>query len=536
VIGKDVDAPVWASFMDFGIQYRFLRALILTLGGALLVSGLGRAQNTDACVGTKEQPVLICFDDPPLTVDHNKGEIDLHFHVGLFPFDNGIQPAYYFTYQLAKDGAGGQLENPLDSKFLLTEADPLPQAADNIHIPYQGSGNFSVMVSVYAEGRDPVTLTSPVRHLGDSVRVTALLVGVSHYASTSIPQLTHSDEDAKSFDTFLKAIFPDGLQTTLLTSDASDPSKKPTVKNIADAFSAERFASNARSNDDWFIFYFSGHGVVGSDEATVGNKGAVATHYLSTTLLDPTDLDTTAIPIEEIFSWVRNIKAGNKIVILDSCFSGSSKRFHPGSTGRSGAKDVPPKGRSHKVAYVFGKGVVDPYEFASRNPNTGTGDLLAFKETAEKEDADGKRDLYLSAAFSDHEAEEGFEQYSQPGLDFTPSDEEKDEQKAYGHGLYTFVLLWNLLSQLPKESVLPEILKGQKPVPTAVGSCQIDFSSAHLIGAGDIARLQRASKATDHPRDYQTPDVAGHTQTIPPMLPCNVQIPSSSGSQHESPR
>lgn len=527
---------LWQSFMDFGIRYRSLRALILTLAGGLLISGLGRAQNTNACVGTKQQPVVICFDDRPLTVNHGKGEIDLHFHVGLLPFDNGIQPAYYFTYQVAKDGVVGQLENPLESKFLLTEPDPIPQVSDNMHIPYQDSGTFSITVTVYAEGRDPISLASPSRYLSDTVFVTALMVGISRYTSPSIPQLIHSDEDAKSFDAFLKATIPDGLQTTLLTSDASDPSKKPTVKNISDAISAEKLAPHSPSNDDWFIFYFSGHGVVGSNETLVGDKGVVATHYLSTTLLDPANLDTTAIAIEDIFQWIRRLPAGNKIVILDSCFSGSSKRFHPVSTGGSGAKDVPPQPRSYKVAYILGKGVVDPYEFASRNPNKGSGDLLVFRDTADKEEADSRRALYLSAAFSDHQAEEGFEQYSQPGLDFTPSDEEKDEQKDYGHGLYTFVLLWNLLTQLPKEAVLPEILKGQKPSPSAVGSCQIDFSSAHLIGAGDIARLQRASKATDHPRDYQTPDVAGHTQTIPSALPCKVQVSNSSESQHESPR
>jgi hypothetical protein len=519
--------------MDFGTRNPSLRALILTLAVGLVVSGLSRAENSNACVGTKQQPAIICFDDPPLTVNHAKREIDLHFRVGLLPFDNGIRPAYYFTYQLAKDGVAGQLENPLESKFLLTEPDPIPQVSDNMHIPYQDSGNFSVTITVYAEGRDPISLASPVQHLSDTVFVTALVVGISQYQAHSIPQLVHSDEDAKSFDAFLKATIPDGLQTTLLTSDASDPLKKPTVQNISDAILAERLAPHSSSNDDWFIFYFSGHGVVGSNEALVGNKGVVATHYLSTTLLDPAHLDTTAIAIEEIFQSIRRVPAGNKIVILDSCFSGSSKRFHPGSAGGSGTKGFPPAARSYKVAYILGKGVVDPYEFASRNPAKGSGDLLVFRDTADKEEADSKRALYLSAAFSDHEAEEGFERYSQPGLDFTPSDDEKDEQKPYGHGLYTFVLLWNLLNQLPKDAVLPEILKGQKPSPSAVGSCQIDFSSAHVIGAGDIARLQRASRTTDHPRDYQTPDVAGHTQTMPPPLPCKVQVPISLESQHE---
>jgi hypothetical protein len=271
--------------VDQQTRYRFFRTLVLTLVGGLLITCRAHAQSVDACVGTKEHPVQICFDEPPLTVKHCKGEIGLRFHVGLLPFDNGIKPSYYFTYQLTNEGVAGKLENPLDSKFVITESDPVPQTDEAIHIPYQGPGNFALNLTVYAEGREPVTLTSPVSHLDDSPHVTAVVVGISRYISLSVPQLSHADEDAKSFDSFLKAVIPDSLQTTLLTSDASNPSKTPTVKNIADAITAEKLAPQACSNDDWFIFYFSGHGIVGSNEAMVGNKGAVATHYLSTMLL-----------------------------------------------------------------------------------------------------------------------------------------------------------------------------------------------------------------------------------------------------------
>ncbi len=508
----------------------FIIATLLLLGGLH-----AQAQSPAGCNATKEHPVQICFNDPPLTVDHCKGMIDLHFRVELLPFENGIKPAYYFTYQLSTNGVLDKIEDPLDGKFLVTESDPFLQTDAVVNIPYEHPEKVSVIVTVYAEGRTSVTATSSITPLDDSVRVTALTIGISHYALDVIPQLIHPDDDAKAFDTFLKAVIPQGLHTTLLTSDAVDASKQPTVQNIADVITNEKLAPYACSNDDWFIFYFSGHGVVGSNEQLVGNKGAVATHYLSTALLDPSNLDATAIPIEDILHWIRHLPAGNKVVILDSCFSGSSKRLQSTSASNSAQKGALLRAKSNKVAYVFGKNVVDPYEFASRNPSSKGGDLLVFKEVATQEERDQRRGLFLSASVADHVAEEGFEQYGEPGLTFTPADDESDEQKRYGHGLYTFVLLWNLLAQMPKDANLPEILRGQQPSLPAAGGCQIDFSAAHQIGAGDIAKLQRNAKAAGHAREYQAPEIAGQTQTVPPALPCRVlNRNDTAGSPNES--
>ena len=488
-----------------------------------------------SCEGTKDHPVEICFDDPPLVVNHCTREIELHFSVGLLPFDNGIRPPYYFTYQLARGGVQDKLENPLNDKPLLTGADPLSQIPDAVHIPYRGPSDIAVTITVHAEGRDAETRTSNLVHISDPLLVTAIVVGVSKYSSPSVPQLSHADDDARSFDEFLKALFPQTLSSTLLTSD-NDVSKQPTLNHINDAITDEKLAPHSCSNDDWFIFYFSGHGVVGSNEAIVGEKGAVATHYLSTSSLDPANLPTTALPIEDLLHEMRHLPAGNKIIILDSCFSGSSKRFHSSSTSDSQST----KGaltqertvtRSYKVAYIYHKSVVDPYEFGIKNPQRGSGDLLAFKEVPEEEETDSRRALYLSASMSDHEAEEGFEQYSENRLSFTPSDDEKEAEKPLGHGLYTFTVLWNLLAQLPKNAVLPEILKGQNPTPSAAGPCSIDFSSAHDVGSGDIARLRVQSHSTNHARDYQRPEVAGHTQTFPPALPCQIRLRNTSSSE-----
>jgi hypothetical protein len=511
------------------------KMLFAIVAWSFFFSSAAYCQSVQSCDATKDHPVQICFEEPPLVVDHCKREIELHFHVGLLPFDNGIQPSYYFTYQVFRNGKPDALQDPLNGKLLLTRPDPFSQIPDAVHIAYLGAANVSVTLNVYADGREPVTLTSQIVPLNDPILVTAVIVGISAYTSQSMPQLIHSDEDASSFHTFLKTIFPDNLVSTLLTSDANDSSKLPTVDNILGAINSERLKPHSCSNDDWFIFYFSGHGVVGSNEAAVGNSGAVATHYLSTTLLDPGNLSATAIPIEEVMNRIRSLAAGNKVVILDSCFSGSSKRFHPLATDRS----TPVQGthsRSYKVAYIYHKAVVDPYEFQARNPNRGSGDLLAFKEVSEKEEADSKRGLYLAAAFADHEAEEGLEKHSETGLDFTPSDFEKDDEKPMGHGLYTFALLWNLLTQLPKNSVLPEILKGQKPKPMTAGDCSIDFLSAHDVGTGEIVKLQQDSRKAGQPRDYQKPDVAGHTQTALPELPCRVPIQNESvPGQNESP-
>lgn len=488
------------------------------------VAVVAQAQSTAICSASKEHPVQVCFDPAPLVINHCKGEIELHFQVGLFPFDNGELPPYYFTYQIVKDGVARETQNPLQNKFLLSQPDPFSQLGDAASlVDYDGLGQYSVNVSVFAQGREAVTFASPTVPLDDPVHVVAVVIGVSTYTSQGIPQLLHPDEDARSVDAFLKAVFPTTLTETLFTSDSADPARKPTVKNISDAMASEAQAPHACSVNDWFIFYFSGHGIVGSNEATVGSRGAVATHYLSTNLLDPGNLDGTAIPIEHLFSWIRDIKSGNKIVVLDSCFSGSSKQPLASSPGGQSGKSAINRRKSLKVAYIYKKSFVDPYDFENRNPRKGNGDLLVFDSTPKQEEADSKRALYLSASASDHEAEEGFEQYSDKTLSFYPSDDETDEQKPFGHGLYTFVFLWNLISQLPKNSLLPEILKGQSPAANAVGTCTLDFSSAHQLGAADIIRLSLDANASGRQRDYQKPEVAGHTQTTLPSISCQIQ-------------
>lgn len=503
---------------------------ITVLTSVFLFSSGVHGQTAQTCEATKDNPVQICFDDPPLMLDHCSREIGIYFHVGLFPFPNGEKPGYYFTFQVARDG---QLDEPVDlfrsksDKFPLTEQDPRQNLlyGSYIHFPYQNAADISVTVTVYAEGRGPFTRTSKVMHLEDHVRLTAVIVGVSSYRS--LPQLLHADEDAESFDAFLRAIFPpDALHATLWTSD--NPSAQPTPENINNAIDRETAQTTqfSCSNNDWFIFYFSGHGLVGTNEDIVGASAAVATHYLSTSVSDPANLPGTSLPIKEVLNRIEDVFAGNKVVILDSCFSGSSRGSR--STPPSNASDQRIQAqqssstRSYKVAYILHKGVVDPYVVDSR---TGSGDLLAFTHIPEQEETNHKRVEYFSAASSDHEAEEGIERWSGNDLIFTPADDEKAED---GHGLYTFVLLWNLMRQLPKDSTLAGILNGQQPPSSATGPCSIDFDTAHSLGKANIDNLRLAARSSVPPRDYQRPEVAGHSQTQLGPLPCSVQIQARS--------
>ncbi len=512
---------------------RILDAIYVAgFGCIFLLQPTAFGQTAAACNATKDQPVKVCFDEKALSVDHCKKEIQLHFHVARLPFDNGIQPAYYFTYQLLpKDGDPLDLQNPFNSSYILTDDDPVPQGKKYVRIPFVKADNFAVRVTVYAEGRDPKSEDSTAIPLHDTTSVGAVIAGVSNYKLASVPTLFHADSDARSFDMFLSSLFPPNsgkiLTKTLLTTsdDQNNPtpgSSQPTPQNIMKAIAAEEQDPQLCSNDDWFIFYFSGHGVIGSNANLVGDNDPLTRHYISTTLLDPANLSTTAIPIEDIVDEIRKVPAGNKLVVIDSCFAGSSTNVPMFTRSQRATKTVPHKTTSirhaSKVAYVYGDEFVDPFQIDTTANARRSGDLRAFHDVPEREEADNRRTLYLAAAFADHEAEEGFAQYSGDNLNFLPSDQESDVQKPMGHSLYTFAFLWNLIVQLPIHSNIPAILNGAQPSPIAVHPCSIDFLAGHDGGAHDIYKLSLKSKD----RPYQKPDVAGHTDTALPPLECEI--------------
>ena len=494
----------------------YLLPCVFLLSISLLSPSRAFGGTPRACDATRAHPITICFDETPLTECHCTKEIEPHFRVARLPNALGRRPAYYFTYQLLVNSRPVS-DDPVDlfnGKFVLTDDNPAKQAQHLIHIRFAGNASYSIRITVHGEGRKPVTELSPDTTLEDQTLVKALVVGISHYDNLLVPQLFHADSDAQSFGKFVSAILPGRSTTTILRTD--DPAHLPTQPNILGALQ-DLADEKGLCADDWFIFYFSGHGVVGND-------GEALIHLLSTSQLDPAHLVKTAIPIDLLLQEVSYIKAGNKLVILDSCFSGSSidsgsPQYFPGSGQLKSL--IPGTRNTAKVQYVFNDAFVPAY--SSPTPSLDSGDLMAFTSIPEKEQHNSRHVLYLSAASSTHEAEEGHVHFADDGtLQFSSSRDEAAKPDPLGHSLYTYVLLWNLLVQLPSHASITSVLDGAAPKPHGIGECEINFSDAQTHTEGDILALHERTGIV-----YQKPEVAGHTRSRLEPLDCTVQIESA---------
>jgi hypothetical protein len=132
-------------------------------------------------------------------------------------------------------------------------------------------------------------------------RIFAVVVGVADYAGTA-SDLTYSDDDARIFYNHLKVAMPNemsgGKSILLLNTQA-------TRANIISAF--ESVFSQSTEND-FLIFYFSGHGSPG---------------YFC-----PSDLTYPLLSHDIVKNYFKNAKAKYRLCIADACFSGTIGTQH----------------------------------------------------------------------------------------------------------------------------------------------------------------------------------------------------------------
>lgn len=134
-------------------------------------------------------------------------------------------------------------------------------------------------------------------------------IGISKYRGPSPRNLQYAHEDAKElYYLFQNNVADTGCHTLLIDSEA-------TLAAIRSALGVE--IEEAARSEDTFLFFFSGHGVVEKslDEAGYSN-------YLVP--FDATaDFASTCISVEYLKDRFSKIRCKNKLIIVDSCFSGS---------------------------------------------------------------------------------------------------------------------------------------------------------------------------------------------------------------------
>jgi hypothetical protein len=131
---------------------------------------------------------------------------------------------------------------------------------------------------------------------GAAPRIFAVVVGVSDYYG-NLSDLEYSDDDASVFYRYLKQAFPtemaSGSSRLLLNKEAT---KANIMKAIKEIFSQS-------TDNDFIVFYFSGHGAPG---------------YFC-----PTDYISQRVEHSDIKELFKRSNAKYRLCIADACFSGS---------------------------------------------------------------------------------------------------------------------------------------------------------------------------------------------------------------------
>ena len=136
--------------------------------------------------------------------------------------------------------------------------------------------------------------------------ITCLLIGVSKYKSDDIDDLPYCENDLSELQETLKNNL--GVNEKNIFVLGENP-EDATRANIL------RFFKSAKSlvdNTDTLLVYFTGHGI------SISNNS-----YIITNDTEPDIISDTSIPIKRLQSELKDVTGKNKVMFIDSCFSGA---------------------------------------------------------------------------------------------------------------------------------------------------------------------------------------------------------------------
>ena len=145
-------------------------------------------------------------------------------------------------------------------------------------------------------------------------RLFVLSIGINDYRKNSY-DLNFAQPDAKSF---YEAVNSCGKDLFTETHIDSIENSKATKTNILAELN--KIKAQCRQNDV-FIFYYAGHGVMSETEDSKSSKYFIAPHDV-TNFYDSKQLEKLGISTEEILQISKEILAQKQIFILDACQSG----------------------------------------------------------------------------------------------------------------------------------------------------------------------------------------------------------------------
>jgi hypothetical protein len=450
-----------------------LRFCVLALSVlAISPEKLSAQAQAPSCQTEDGHPLAICFSDPPLSVEHCDRKLIPHMNI-LRKNDE----QYYFTYRIFIDGKlDPPNSDPIDDfrgQYQLSIDDP-EKENQKVNIDFNRAGSYQIEVTAHVKGSAPLTQLSKQVPLEDKSIVRAIVIGISQYENgkddpgdSEVQNLLHADSDAKAFASFVSQAFPTA-HPILITSDGdTKPLKGAILKELEQIpDDVPRFCGP----DDWFIFYFSGHGILAND-------GAEIRHYISTMNLSPSDLRKTAINLKLLLDDVMETHATNKLIVLDSCFSGNVNASPPVLTESRASNVQISRGinRSSRAIFVERGKFVPGFDISPTDTDT---DIRSIQRALDDSDVAKKALLYIAAASVNEKAREGLVTYTNGNLDFKGSNQEIATEKDKGHGLYTYSLLLKLEEQVSTKFHFTDVL-GADHVISNGDVCKIDFWQAY---------------------------------------------------------
>jgi uncharacterized caspase-like protein len=163
-----------------------------------------------------------------------------------------------------------------------------------------------------------------------------VVIGIGRHESREVPGLRYTVADAESvYEALIRRA---GFQKdhVLLLTDKTE--RKPTLRNIRWALGT--FLSRSAQKDDTVLIFFAGHGAPEVDPRGIERDGLAK--YLIPSDVDPDDLYSSALPMDELQTIFSRIEAERVVAFLDTCYSGAAggRTFQSKKTRSSQVDDL----------------------------------------------------------------------------------------------------------------------------------------------------------------------------------------------------
>ncbi len=212
----------------------------------------------------------------------------------------------------------------------------------------------------------------------------ALVIGAKQYQT--VPPLRYTAADAEALAEALTKV--GGIPSSQILRITDDAELKPDHATLSKQVAAWLSRPEIAPNDS-MIVYFSGHGVLDSEEAM----------YLAPTDIKVKEIKQTALPAATLREQLRTCKAGAKLLLLDACHSGSSKGVTIEGTN-------PVDGARLASAFKYAPGVVtisgckaEQFSWESNELKHGVFTHFLTEGLTGRADADGNRKIDIDELY-----------------------------------------------------------------------------------------------------------------------------------------